>query len=155
MDTDPYFWTQDNGAGAPVHFATTYKQLDMVRRARRDETPLPPSCCARELRRLAALTRCASCAGRAPDACGCPCAAQLHHIIRNFRETVNQRDPRGLTALHRAAFLAQYDGYLQIYEYLLVRARAGAQRAAALASRPSAFRALTRAVAAGRAERGR
>jgi [acyl-carrier-protein] S-malonyltransferase len=30
METDPYFWTQDNGAGAPVHFATTYKQLDMV-----------------------------------------------------------------------------------------------------------------------------
>lgn len=22
---------QDNGAGAPIHFATTYKQLDMVR----------------------------------------------------------------------------------------------------------------------------
>jgi len=31
MDTDPYFWSQNNGAGAPVHFATTYKQLDMVR----------------------------------------------------------------------------------------------------------------------------
>ncbi len=31
MDTDPYFWTQDNGAGAPVHFATTYRQLDMAR----------------------------------------------------------------------------------------------------------------------------
>lgn len=31
MDTDPYFITQDNGAGAPIHFATTYKQLDMVR----------------------------------------------------------------------------------------------------------------------------
>ena len=30
MDTDPYFITQDNGAGAPIHFATTYKQLDMV-----------------------------------------------------------------------------------------------------------------------------
>lgn len=30
MDTDPYFITQDNGAGAPLHFATTYKQLDMV-----------------------------------------------------------------------------------------------------------------------------
>lgn len=30
MDTDPYFVTQDNGAGAPLHFATTYKQLDMV-----------------------------------------------------------------------------------------------------------------------------
>lgn len=28
--TDPYFITQDNGAGAPLHFATTYKQLDMV-----------------------------------------------------------------------------------------------------------------------------
>ena len=35
MDTDPYFVTQDNGAGAPIHFATTYKQLDMVRRRRR------------------------------------------------------------------------------------------------------------------------
>ena len=32
MDSDPYFITQDNGAGAPVHFATTYKQLDMVSR---------------------------------------------------------------------------------------------------------------------------
>jgi len=31
MHTDPYFWSQNNGAGAPVHFATTYKQLDMVR----------------------------------------------------------------------------------------------------------------------------
>lgn len=30
MATDPYFITQDNGAGAPLHFATTYKQLDMV-----------------------------------------------------------------------------------------------------------------------------
>lgn len=31
MRTDPYFVTQDNGAGSPLHFATTYKQLDMVR----------------------------------------------------------------------------------------------------------------------------
>ena len=30
MARDPYFVTQDNGAGAPVHFATTYRQLDMV-----------------------------------------------------------------------------------------------------------------------------
>jgi hypothetical protein len=37
---------------------------------------------------------------------------------------VNQRDRRGLTALHRAAFLAQYEGYMEIYEYLLARARA-------------------------------
>lgn len=29
--TDPYYVTQNNGAGAPLHFATTYKQLDMVR----------------------------------------------------------------------------------------------------------------------------
>lgn len=30
MEVDPYYITQDNGAGAPLHFATTYKQLDMV-----------------------------------------------------------------------------------------------------------------------------
>ena len=30
MAIDPYFITQDNGAGAPIHFATTYKQLDMI-----------------------------------------------------------------------------------------------------------------------------
>jgi len=30
MAADPYFVTQDNGAGAPLHFATTYRQLDMV-----------------------------------------------------------------------------------------------------------------------------
>jgi len=33
MATDTYFITQDNGGGAPVHFAATYKQLDMVRTA--------------------------------------------------------------------------------------------------------------------------
>jgi len=73
MDNDPYFWTQDNGAGAPVHFATTYKQLDM-----------------------------------------------LHHILNNGGE-VNQRDKKGFTALHRAAYLAHFEGYLEIYEYLLSR----------------------------------
>ncbi|DBA92937.1 hypothetical protein WJX79_007987 [Trebouxia sp. C0005] len=73
MSVDPYFLTQNNGAGAPIHFATTYKQLDM-----------------------------------------------LHHLLNNGAE-VNQRDDNGLTALHRAAHLAQYDGYLQIYEYLLSR----------------------------------
>ncbi|KAL4449353.1 hypothetical protein ABPG77_006997 [Micractinium sp. CCAP 211/92] len=73
MDTDPYFITQDNGAGAPIHFATTYKQLDMV-----------------------------------------------HHLLNNGAE-VNQRDEKGFTPLHRAAYLAQYDGYLEIYEYLLSR----------------------------------
>lgn len=30
MTVDPYFVTQDNGAGAPIHFATTYRHLDMV-----------------------------------------------------------------------------------------------------------------------------
>ncbi|KAK2076516.1 hypothetical protein QBZ16_001042 [Prototheca wickerhamii] len=73
METDPYFITQDNGAGAPVHFATTYKQLDM-----------------------------------------------LHHLLNNGAE-INQRDEKGFTPLHRAAYLAQFDGYLEIYEYLLSR----------------------------------
>eukprot|EP00890_Picochlorum_soloecismus_P003879 jgi/Picsp_1/4492/NSC_06713-R1_malonyl :acp acyltransferase len=73
MDADPYFITQDNGAGAPVHFATTYKQLDM-----------------------------------------------LHHLLNNGAE-INQRDEKGFTPLHRAAYLAHYDGYMEIYEYLLSR----------------------------------
>jgi hypothetical protein len=30
MAVDPYYVTQDNGAGAPLHFAVTYRQLDMV-----------------------------------------------------------------------------------------------------------------------------
>eukprot|EP00878_Enallax_costatus_P040004 GHUV01045964.1.p1 GENE.GHUV01045964.1~~GHUV01045964.1.p1 ORF type:complete len:274 (+),score=71.71 GHUV01045964.1:335-1156(+) len=30
MAVDPYFITQDNGAGAPLHFAVTYRHLDMV-----------------------------------------------------------------------------------------------------------------------------
>jgi [acyl-carrier-protein] S-malonyltransferase len=72
MSTDPYFWTQDNGAGAPIHFATTYKQLDMA-----------------------------------------------HHILRNAPESINLRDPKGFTPLHRAAYLAQFDGYLEMFEYLL------------------------------------
>ncbi|KAI3426449.1 hypothetical protein D9Q98_008816 [Chlorella vulgaris] len=73
METDPYFITQDNGAGAPIHFATTYRQLDMI-----------------------------------------------HHLLNNGAE-INQRDDKGFTALHRAAYLAHYDGYLEIYEYLLSR----------------------------------
>lgn len=34
---------------------------------------------------------------------------------------VNQRDERGFTPLHRAAYLAHYDGYAELYEYLLSR----------------------------------
>ena len=44
---------------------------------------------------------------------------QLHHLLNNGAE-INQRDEKGFTPLHRAAFLAHYDGYLEIYEYLLV-----------------------------------
>ncbi len=71
MSVDPCFFTQDNGAGAPIHFATTYKHIDMI-----------------------------------------------HHLVNSGAE-INQRDDRRLTALHRS-HLAQYDGYMQIYEYLLV-----------------------------------
>eukprot|EP00210_Caulerpa_lentillifera_P007207 g6896.t1 len=73
METDTYFITQDNGGGAPVHFAATYKQLDM-----------------------------------------------LHHLLNNGA-VINQRDSKGLTPLHRAAFLAANEGYEEIYEYLLSR----------------------------------
>jgi len=44
----------------------------------------------------------------------------LHHLLNNGAE-VNQRDEKGFTPLHRAAYLAHYDGYLEIYEYLLSR----------------------------------
>ncbi|XRB13140.1 malonyl-CoA-acyl carrier protein transacylase [Pseudoscourfieldia marina] len=73
MAKDPYFVTQDNGAGAPIHFATTYKQIDM-----------------------------------------------LHHLLNNGAE-INQQDDKGFTPLHRAAYLAHYEGYLEIYEYILSR----------------------------------
>ena len=152
MDTDPYFWTQDNGAGAPVHFATTYKQLDMVRLCERDATPYARGLCPEHnafcgLRAHLPATRWRLTRRRTLS------LAQLHHIIRNCRETVNQRDPRGLTALHRAAFLAQYDGYLQMYEYLLVRRLS---RGREQAFHPLAFRPLTpRFPASPCAERGR
>lgn len=44
---------------------------------------------------------------------------QLHHLLNNGAE-INQRDDRGFTPLHRAGYLAHYDGYMEIYEYLLV-----------------------------------
>lgn len=49
-----------------------------------------------------------------------PSLLQLHHLLNNGAE-VNQRDEKGFTPLHRAAYLAHYDGYLEVYEYLLVR----------------------------------
>lgn len=45
---------------------------------------------------------------------------QMHHLLNNGAE-VNQRDEKGFTPLHRAAYLAHYNGYLELYEYLLVR----------------------------------
>ncbi len=47
---------------------------------------------------------------------------QIHHLLNNGAE-INQRDDKGWTPLHRAAHLAHYDGYLELYEYLLVRGR--------------------------------
>ena len=44
----------------------------------------------------------------------------MHHLLNNGAE-VNQRDHKGFTPLHRAAYLAHYDGYLEVYEYLLSR----------------------------------
>ena len=31
MKKDPYFLTQDNGSGSPLHFAVRYCQIDMAR----------------------------------------------------------------------------------------------------------------------------
>ena len=45
---------------------------------------------------------------------------QLHHLLNSGAE-VNQRDSKGFTALHRTAYLAHLDGYLELYEYLLSR----------------------------------
>ena len=103
MDTDPYFITQDNGAGAPIHFATTYKQLDMV-----------CSICI-QCRTLFNLSLQGALRGK---------QVGLHvlqiHLFLNMGAEINQRDDKGFTPLHRAAYLAHYDGYLEIYEYLLV-----------------------------------
>ena len=45
---------------------------------------------------------------------------QLHYLLNHGAE-VNQRDGRGWTPLHRAAHLAHYEGYLEVYDYLLSR----------------------------------
>jgi ankyrin repeat protein len=43
------------------------------------------------------------------------------HLILSMGAEINQRDDNGFTPLHRAAYMAHVDGYLEIYEYLLVR----------------------------------
>ncbi len=132
METDPYFITQDNGAGSPLHFATTYKQLDMVGAiaieprsyAKEASTPSPSSI-------MQPLTRSLTWQGLMKHSAqphlwnGIPASfnrssLQIHYLL-NLGAEINQRDDKGFTPLHRAAYLAQYDGYLEIYEYLLVR----------------------------------
>lgn len=44
---------------------------------------------------------------------------QINHLL-DLGAEINQRDDKGFTPLHRAAYLAHYEGYLEIYEYLLV-----------------------------------
>ena len=44
---------------------------------------------------------------------------QMHHLLVTGAE-INQRDEKGFTPLHRAAYLAHHDGYMELYEYLLV-----------------------------------
>ena len=97
MEADPYFVTQDNGAGAPLHFAVTYKQLDMVREreGRGGGGDVFFSC--GSYRR----------GGRAPTFFSL--FPQVHHLL-NLGAEINQPDPRGWTPLHRAAHLAHYDG---------------------------------------------
>jgi ABC-type multidrug transport system fused ATPase/permease subunit len=78
MDTDPYFWSQNNGAGAPIHFATTYKQLDMARCF---------ACCLE--RRFTSLRS---------DTASRPAAAAPHHP-----QLSGHGEPAGRPRLHGAA----------------------------------------------------
>lgn len=57
----------------------------------------------------------------------------MHHLLNSGAE-VNQRDEKGFTPLHRAAYLAHYDGYLELYEYLLVSAPGNTQYSAPASS---------------------
>ncbi len=56
-----------------------------------------------------------------PEAASSRAAAhpQVHHLL-SLGAHINQRDRQGFTPLHRAAYLAHLDGYLELYEYLLV-----------------------------------
>jgi ankyrin repeat protein len=47
------------------------------------------------------------------------CLYKMHHLLNNGAE-INQRDEKGFTPLHRAAYLSHYVGYQELYEYLLV-----------------------------------
>ncbi len=51
-------------------------------------------------------------------------AVQAHHLL-NLGACINQGDARGFTPLHRAAHLAHLNGYLELYEYLLVGTQPG------------------------------
>lgn len=44
---------------------------------------------------------------------------QINYLL-DLGAEINQRDEKGFTPLHRAAYLAHYEGYLEIYEFLLV-----------------------------------
>jgi len=125
---DPYFFTQDNGAGSALHVAVTHCRLDMAHFL------------------LSSSSGCAGGGGGGADdgekggvasaagavvgvdavAGGGTAAAAAADDARAapLCPAVNQRDfARGFTPLHRAAALAHVagGGYLEIYEYLLVR----------------------------------
>jgi [acyl-carrier-protein] S-malonyltransferase len=107
MQADPYFVTQDNGSGAPAHFAVTYRQLVGGCRS--------SSSSADKLEEEG--KRCPFLHSFSPSLS--PLKDMLHHLL-NLGAEVNQRDNKGFTPLHRAAYLAHLDGYAEIYEYLLV-----------------------------------
>jgi len=150
MRCDAYFVTQDNGSGAPLHFAVTYNRLDMVcgagrqlraaaagaaiaavtrRRTRaarrrapflRDFSGPVPAWPARRASR--ALRNAHPSSSHRAGHLSPPGSptAQCHHLLNNGAE-VNQRDAKGFTPLHRAAHLAHLDGYAELYEFLLSR----------------------------------
>lgn len=98
---------QDNGAGAPLHFATTHRNIDMVSK---------PVVMQRSVSEIFFDHVHRSARGLHPPL---PATApQMHHLV-SLGAHVNQRDAQGLTPLHRAACLAHLDGYQECYEYLL------------------------------------
>jgi ankyrin repeat protein len=81
----------------------------------------------------------------------------VHHQLNNGA-AINQGDAKGITPLHRAAAMAHIDGYLEIYELLLVGvlwATSAAACAASIAVHPACLQVCSRRAFVQSGTRGR